>query len=82
MIVKRSSACARWASERDVSGDGASAITDYLPLTDGSRYDDLSESIPDTTPNYQEITTAIGSCPIWGKSELMGYFDSIRTHEV
>ena len=32
-------------------------ITDGLPLADESKDDDLSESIPDTTQSYQEITT-------------------------
>jgi len=57
MIVKREVACVRCSSETDVSGDGASAITDCLPFRDGSIDDDLSQSIPDTTRNDQEITT-------------------------
>ncbi|MBO0780585.1 MAG: hypothetical protein J2P37_17315, partial [Ktedonobacteraceae bacterium] len=32
-------------------------ITESLPLADESKDDVLSESIPDTTRNYQEITT-------------------------
>ncbi len=57
MIVKRSSACARCASKSDVNGVGACTITDCLPLGDESIYDDLSESIPDTSLYDQEIAT-------------------------
>jgi hypothetical protein len=58
MIVKRSCACDRCASEREVSGNEANAITDALLVGIGGTSDDLSQSIPNTTRNYQEITTS------------------------
>src|SRR5207247_11268316 len=72
MIVKRSSDCARCASKRDVSGDGASTLKDRLPLGYGSIFDDLSESISGTTPNDQEIATDNEFCNVqWAYPTLV-----------
>ncbi len=62
MIRKRSCACARCASERDVNGSEDVAISNSLPILSASLDDDLPPSIPDTTRNYQEIRFILTLC--------------------